>query len=203
MDFDDAEAAFRKALEERKRRCPGLNKGLLIPETVQDYVMHHILSAANERGLFIQFHTGLLEGNRGMLSNSNPELLENLFLKCPGVKFDLFHIGYPYNGVTAALTKTYPNVYINMCWVHIISPVSAQNALSDFLDTVPYNKIMGFGGDYAIVDAIYGHLKIARENIALVLEGKIRDRTLTVSQAITIAERILHENPEEVLLNNL
>ena len=203
MDFDDAEAAFRKALEERNRRCSGRNKSLLIPETVQDYVMHHILSAANERGLFIQFHTGLLEGNRGMLSNSNPELLENLFLKYPGVKFDLFHIGYPYTGVTAALAKIYPNVHIDMCWAHIISPVSAQNALSDFLDAVPYNKIMGFGGDYAIVDAIYGHLKIARENIARVLEGKIRDRTLTVSQAITIAERILHENPEEVLLNNL
>ena len=203
MDFDDAEAAFRKALEERNRRCSGRNKSLFIPETVQDYVMHHILSAANERGLFIQFHTGLLEGNRGMLSNSNPELLENLFLKYPGVKFDLFHIGYPYTGVTAALAKTYPNVYIDMCWAHIISPVSARNALSDFLDAVPYNKIMCFGGDYVIVDAIYGHLMIARENIARVLEGKIRDRTLTVSQAITIAERILHENPEEVLLNNL
>jgi len=77
--------------------------------------MHHILSAANERGVFVQFHTGLLEGNRGMLSNSNPELLENLFLKYPGVKFDLFHIGYPYWGVTAALAKTYPNVFIDMC----------------------------------------------------------------------------------------
>ncbi|HAY98047.1 MAG TPA: amidohydrolase, partial [Mesotoga sp.] len=51
--------------------------------------MHHILSAANERGVFVQFHAGLLEGNRRMLSNSNPELLENLFLKYPGVKFDL------------------------------------------------------------------------------------------------------------------
>jgi len=82
VDFDDA-SAFRKALEERNRRRPDRNRGLLIPETVQDYVMHHMLSVANERGLFIQFHTGLLEGNRGMLSNSNPELLENLQLKIP------------------------------------------------------------------------------------------------------------------------
>jgi len=43
----------------------------------------------------------------------NPELLENLFLKYPGVKFDLFHIGYPYWGVTAALAKIYPNVFID------------------------------------------------------------------------------------------
>jgi len=115
----------------------------------------------------------------------------------------LFHIGYPYTGVTAALAKIYPNVYVDKCSAHIISPVSARNALSDFVDAVPFNKISGFGGDYAIVDAIYGHLKIARENIARVLEEKIGDRTLTVSQAIRIAERLLHDNPKEVLLNDL
>ena len=124
-------------------------------------------------------------------------------MKYPGVKFDLFHIEYPYTGVTAALAKTYPNVYVDMCWAHIISPVSARNALSDFLDSVPYNKIMGFGGDYSIVDAIYGHLKMARENTAKVLEEKISEKTITLSQAMKIAERILHGNPKEVLLNNL
>jgi len=159
--------------------------------------MHHILSAANERGVFVQFHAGLLEGNRRMLSNSNPELLENLFLKYPGVKFDLFHIGYPYWGVTAAFAKTYTNVFIDMCWSHIISPVSARNALSDFLDAVPFNKISGFGGEYAIVDAIYGHIKIARENIARVLEEKISKKTVKLSQAMMIAERILHNNPKK------
>ncbi len=75
--------------------------------------MHHILSAANERGVFVQFHTGLLEGNSRMLSNSNSQLLENLFLKYPGLKFDLCHIGYPYWGVTTALAKTYTNVFID------------------------------------------------------------------------------------------
>jgi hypothetical protein len=203
VSLEDAATAFRQALEERRRRSPDHNIGLLIPETVQDYVMHHVLSAANERGLFIQFHTGLLEGNRGILSNSNPELLENLFSKYPRVRFDLFHIGYPYWGVTAALAKSYSNVFIDMCWSHIISPVSARNALSDFLDAVPFNKISGFGGDYAIVDAIYGHLKIARENIARVLAEKIGERTLTFSQAGKVAERLLHDNPKEILLNNL
>ena len=77
--------------------------------------MHHILSAANERGVFVQFHAGLLKGNRRMLSNSNSQLLENLFLKYPGLKFDLCHIGYPYWGVTAAFAKTYTNVFIDMC----------------------------------------------------------------------------------------
>jgi len=95
--------------------------------------MHHILSAANERGVFVQFHAGLLEGNRRMLSNSNPELLENLFLKYPGVKFDLFHIGYPYWGVTAAFAKTYTNVFIDrlrwgVCTLFEVRPESIRLA---------------------------------------------------------------------------
>ncbi len=92
-----------------------------------------------------------------------------------------------------------------MCSALIISPFSARNALSEFPDAVPYNKIMDFGGDYAFVDAIYGHLKMkmARENIAKVLEEKISEKTITLPHAMKIAERILHGNPKEVLLNNL
>ena len=75
--------------------------------------------------------------------------------------------------------------------------------MSDFLDAGPFNKISGFGGDYAIVEAIYGHLKMARENIARVLEEKISEKTITLSKAMKIAERLLHDNPKEILLNNL
>ena len=203
VSFKDAAIAFQKALKERTEKCVYRDKSLVLPKVVQDYVMHLIMSAANERGVFVQFHTGLLEGNSRMLSNSNSQLLENLFLKYPGLKFDLCHIGYPYWGVTAALARTYPNVFIDMCWSHIISPISSRNALSDFLDAGPFNKISGFGGDYAIVEAIYGHLKMARENIARVLEEKISEKTITLSKAMKIAERLLHDNPKEILLNNL
>jgi predicted TIM-barrel fold metal-dependent hydrolase len=127
--------------------------------------------------------------------------LENLFSKYPDVKFDIFHTGYPYQNITAALAKMYPNVFIDMCWSHIISPFAARKALSDFLDAVPYNKIMGFGGDYAIVDAIYGHLKIARENIARVLSQKVEeDGGMSIDRAAEIAHRLLYDNPKEVLL---
>ena len=39
----------------------------------------------------------------------------------------------------------FPNVFIDMCWAHIISPAAVTAALADFLDGVPFNKIMGFG----------------------------------------------------------
>lgn len=37
----------------------------------------------------------------------------------------------------------------------MIMPV---NALLEWFDTVPLNKISAFGGDYLSVDGVYGHL---------------------------------------------
>ncbi len=198
---EDAARGFREAFKDWEEAGHRGRFNIVLPDYVQDYVMHHILSVANEKGLFFQFHTGLLEGNRGVVSNSNPELLEELFLLYPEISFDLFHISYPYQSIASAMAKTYPNVYIDMCWSHIISPSAARNALNDFLDAVPYNKIMGFGGDYGFVDGIYGHLKIARENIARVLSNKICEGMMSCSEALRIAERLLHDNPVQVLLD--
>ncbi|GAI14209.1 unnamed protein product, partial [marine sediment metagenome] len=47
----------------------------------QDYMFHFILDIANKKNLIIQVHTGIQEGNGNILSNSNPELLSNLFLE--------------------------------------------------------------------------------------------------------------------------
>jgi hypothetical protein len=48
-----------------------------------------------------------------------------------------------------------------------------QSALSDWLDEVPANKIMGFGGDYLFMEGAYGHSVIARQNVATVLASKV------------------------------
>jgi predicted TIM-barrel fold metal-dependent hydrolase len=117
-------------------------------------------------------------------------------LDYPNVKFDMFHISYPYCGEAGALGKMFPNVYLDMCWAHIISPAAAAAALSDFLDAVPYNKIMGFGGDYGFVDGVYGHLVLARETISRVLAEKVRLGVFGVDQAVRIAEHLLYKNPK-------
>ena len=131
-----------------------------------------------------------------MLANGRPRLLNNLFLAYPNVKFDLFHISYPYSGEAAALAKMFPNVFIDMCWAHIISPAAVTAALADFLDGVPFNKIMGFGGDYGFVDGVYGHLVLARENISRVLAEKVKLGVFGVEQAVKIGEHLLYHNPK-------
>jgi len=128
----------------------GPGKEELLP--LQDYLVHLTIQEASRRGLPIQIHTGLHEGNQNIVSNSNPELLVNLFLEYGDAKFDIFHGSWPYSSQLSALAKNFQNVYIDMCWMHIISPSRARSALDEWLDEVPVNKIMGFGGDYLCVE---------------------------------------------------
>jgi predicted TIM-barrel fold metal-dependent hydrolase len=96
-------------------------------------------------------------------------LLKNLFGKYPNLKFDIFHTGYPYERELMVLVKTHVNVYIDFCWTHIISPFAAKNAFYEMLDTLPYAKIFGFGGDYLFFDEVIGHITMAKQNICTVL----------------------------------
>ena len=174
----------------------GPGKEELLP--LQDYLVHLTIQEASRRGLPIQIHTGLHEGNQNIVSNSNPELLVNLFLEYGDAKFDIFHGSWPYSNRLSALAKNFQNVYIDMCWMHIISPSRAMSALDEWLDEVPVNKIMGFGGDYLCVEGSYGHSVMARENVAKVLSRKVDDGIYDIDEAKKYATWILRDNPKNL-----
>jgi hypothetical protein len=171
---------------------------LAVGRDYQDWMMHHILTLAAQQGIPVQIHTGLLEGNGNLISNADPTLLNPLFLAYPEVNFDLFHIGYPYQHVLSALAKMFPNVFIDMCWAHIISPTASVRALEEWIDSVPINKISAFGGDYGFVDGVYGHQVMARENMARALATKVADNVLDVDAACEIARMLFVENPRRL-----
>ncbi len=162
------------------------------------YMMHYLLRIISRHGLTVQFHTGLLEGNGNTLAHSNPELLNNLFLLYPDVKFDLFHISYPYQRQAIALCKMFPNVFLDMCWAHIISPQSSKEFLSEVIDALPLNKVSAFGGDYAMPDPVYGHQLMARENVSAVLADKVKEGIFNTDRACTIAKMLFFDNPVSI-----
>jgi predicted TIM-barrel fold metal-dependent hydrolase len=114
------------------------------------------------------------------------------------VKFDIFHASYPFARELAVLAKNFPNVYPDLCWVHILSPTAARTILSEWLDLVPSNKILAFGGDYRFVEGVYGHVVLARRNVAAVLEEKVASSEIELRQALYLASRLLRENAREV-----
>jgi hypothetical protein len=189
----DAENEFRRLFHED--HSPAWRTGAELGKAFQDYMMHSVLAMADKRGLAFQFHTGIQEGSGNVISDANPVLLTNLFLEYENVRFDIFHMGYPYCMELSNLAKNFRNVFIDMCWGHIISPEAARRALVEWLDAVPANKITAFGGDYCFVDGIYGHQEIARRNVAAALAQKVADGSFDLDRARQIAKMVFVENP--------
>jgi uncharacterized protein len=167
---------------------------------LEDHMFHHLMQLADAHNVPVQIHTGLHAGNGNFIANSNPVHLTNLFFLYPKVQFDLFHISYPYQGELSVLAKLFPNVHVDFCWAHIISPSVSRRTLHEMLETVPYNKIFGFGGDYRYPELSYAHAKMARRNITQVLAEKTEERFCSEDEALDIGRAMLHDNPERFFL---
>jgi hypothetical protein len=75
----------------------------------------------------------------------------------------------------------------------------ATEALDEALDLLPTNKILGFGADYwRPVEKVYGHLVMAREDIARALAPRVVAGRMTEAQALAIAHQWLWDNPKEL-----
>ncbi len=167
-------------------------------KAVQDHLFHYCVKRAVDLDLPVKLHSGYLAGTAYMdMDVFRVRRLDSLFRKYPQARFDVFHIGYPDHGELVAMAKHYPNVYADMCWAWIIDPQASLEFARRALVSMPANKLFGFGGDYGFADVVYGHSRIARDGIALVLTEAVREGRLTRSDAKEVARRWLHDNAYE------
>lgn len=187
----EAEEVFRKIMN-----SPG-DKALPFTDAkpLQDYMMRRVLDLADSNNLPVQIHTGL---NGGNIENAKPTHLVNLINDYPDVKFILFHGAYPYGGELAVLAKKFSNVYIDLCWLYIISPSYSERYLQEWLETVPAGKIMAFGGDFLYVENVYSHLLFAKQVVSTVLIDQVKNGYFTEFEAVKIAEMLFHDNAVRV-----
>jgi len=164
---------------------------------LQDYMMRQVIRLTIEAGLPMQVHTGLTQDR--LTTDTNPAYLTNLFEEYREAKFDVFHAGYPHCSELATLAKNYANVYPNMCWMYMISPEMGRRALHEWIETVPGNKIMAFGGDGICAEYSYAHSRMAREAVARVLTEKVEDGYFEEEEALTLARKMLRDNPADLL----
>jgi hypothetical protein len=196
--YAEAEASFNEFYA--KRFYPGWEpQRFMTNEAFENFMMHYVCKLAEDRGMVMQVHTGLMVGGGGnYIEHANPENLSNLCIEYPGLKFDIFHIGYPYQQPLLAMAYMFRNVYVDLCWAQMFSPVAARNFLSEALEMIPHNKIMGFGGDVGSGMAVYAAAKLAKQYIARVLAEKVSDGIMTEDEAVMIAQKILYDNPKEL-----
>jgi hypothetical protein len=167
--------------------------------TLDAYLTHRALDIIGAADMVVAAHCGIIWDNWNNFYELHPRNMVPRLLKHRATRFDLYHAGIPWVRDMAIIGKELPNAYLNMCWCHVISQQMSISALDEWLDLVPVNKITGFGGDYhRPVEKIYGHLVMAREDIAAVLARRIEDRLITFGEALRLARMFLFDNPREL-----
>jgi predicted TIM-barrel fold metal-dependent hydrolase len=192
--FHEAESVFNKI--ERKRELYQVDESVSWEEAkpLQDYLVRHLIGMATKHDLPIQIHTGILEGTFGDVRNAHPYHLVPLLLDYREARFVLFHGGYPWIHEFAVLGKSFPNAWLDLSWLWVISPSAGRTLLHELVETVPSNKVCGFGGDYIFIEGVYGYARMALENISRVLQEKVQERWFTEAEAVAYAQAILHDN---------
>lgn len=163
-------------------------------KALQDWGFRQTVAAAGDLGMVVQIHTGV-QTNWGHIPDSNPLNLLNVLNEFRNVRFDLFHAGYPYAREMGMLGKHYPNVWLNMCWMYLVTTAGSRQLLSEWIDLVPGHRLLGFGSDVVAPEFIYGHLVMARDCLARVLAEKVERDYMTEEGARTLARMMLLENP--------
>ena len=160
----------------------------------QDHMIFFLADLVEEMGLVFQIHTGV-QTNWGLIRDSDPLHLIPLIQAHRGAKFDLFHAGYPYVREMGMLGKHYPNVYLNMCWMYVVSMEASRQGLSEWIDLVAGERLLGFGSDVSYPELIYPHLIMARSCLADVLAAKVERDFLSKRVALELLRKMLHDNP--------
>lgn len=188
-----AEALFNTIIADPRRSL-----GWPEAKPLDDYLFHRFMEIARDLQLPVQIHTGHMFGSYNDIAKTNAVLLTPVLELHREVRFDLFHGNWPYMGEYLYLGKNYPNVHLDLCWLHIIDPVYARDLLSEGLGAVPHGKFHAFGGDYGdeILHAV-AHLAIARDVVAEALAEQVERRWIDEAQALQIAADWFYNNPNE------
>ena len=175
-------------------------------EKVQNYLFEVIAEEAGHLGLAVHIHTGIGCGGYYQVAGANPLNLEPM-LDQPSLratKFVLLHGGFPFTDeMTSMLTR--PNVYTDTSLEPLMLSVArAAQSIRSWLEYVPEKVLYGtdlYSGD----DGAYGWDVIgwqaahnARYALALALTAMMRDGEITRTQALQMANMVLHGNAEKL-----
>lgn len=165
------------------------------PNPLQSYLSDELFAEVARLNVPVAVHTGVWDDFREF----DPQHLITYLRRHLDLRFDLFHMGIPNVRAMGRIAANNRNVWVNMCWAPTLSPTMAANALDEWIDMVPVNKLIGFGSDTRWpVEKVYGHLTLARETIAVVLGRRIDRGLLSHRDALELAAQWLFDNAAEL-----
>jgi hypothetical protein len=160
----------------------------------QDFMINEVSRQAGEYDLPYQLHVGYGSWQSNIVRQSNPLLLNLLVEANRKTNFVLLHGGYPYIGEMATLAKNHPNVFLECGWLAYIAPSVYHRALSEWLDSVPMNKITAFSADCLHIEQTYGTLILTQRLLASTFQKKISHDGWDLEFCKNVARNLLEKN---------
>ena len=184
VEFDSAAKIFRRHPSE---------VSLLDRKAYGDFMFAWFCGLSERLAVPFQIHTGMAK-----LTCSDPMLLAPVIERFPGIKFVLFHAGYPWYDSMVGLVCRYPNVFVDMVWVPHISITGAVLALHEIIEGIPSNTRIGWGGDARTAEEAYGALLAWRHVISRVLSEKVEDGYFDLKEAEALVHKLMYQNVGEL-----
>jgi hypothetical protein len=169
--------------------------------TLEDEETNHLMgvvrednaATAAELDLPLALHTGVWQDFRRVDVTDTISFLQ----RNPGTRVDIYHLGIPNVRAAVNIVKNFPNAYLNLCWAHVVASDMVVNTMREALDMVPLNKVFAFGADYVLfIEKVWGHLHMAKENVALVLGDRVDRNLMDMDEARFWFRAWFYDNPK-------
>lgn len=190
---DEAETVFYKIVSDKNKTLGDADARVL-----DDFVFHRIADLCAKYDIPLQIHTGHLADGYNDVSKTNAAKLTEFISLHPDTIFDLFHGNYPYMGDFLFLGKNYPNVMLNLCWLHSIDTDYSIELMRRMVLTCPTTKVLAFGGDTFKVESQIAYLDQARKAVSKALCSLINDEVFDLDEAKRIAADWMYNNPNRI-----
>lgn len=158
-------------------------------------IAHEKLNLCSKYGIVAAIHTGVW----GDITRLSPSIMFPVVNAHWNTAFDIYHMGIPYVRECAFLGKNFAHVHLNLCWSHCVSEQMTRNMINEWLDLVPVNKIIGFGGDVnTLPEQVWGQLNHALENLSSAFAYRIKIGRMDLNYAKYVMKLWLYDNPKRI-----
>ncbi|MFH0964162.1 MAG: amidohydrolase family protein [Planctomycetota bacterium] len=163
----------------------------------EDFMIGHLAERSADFALPFQFHTGTPFSGPVSDSDTRCDHLTGLISRHPRTRFVLMHGGFPYTRELANLAKRFPNVYVDISWLPMLSESASEQAIAELITLAPCHKLV-WGGDCVFAEETYGAFKIALESLAGALARLIDSDQISRPDALSLAPLIFSSNPRNL-----
>ncbi|MEU6717199.1 amidohydrolase family protein [Nonomuraea sp. NPDC046802] len=197
LDFDPSRPATGSVLAAANRRLADPKEPLTDPVLLR-HLLWSAIDVARERGLPVQFHTGL-GGSALDPHRADPARLGAFVrgLQPLGVPVILLHC-YPYHRQAAFLASVHPHVYVDVGLALPHTAAGSARVMDELLELAPFHKQLFSSGCHGVAESAYLGALYYRRALGTVLRGRLGAGEWSSTDAVRIAHMIGSGNARRI-----